>query len=418
MTLIANPHFLTLPPEIREHIYRLILNPAANRLFEADEYTDYNYKSALQLLRVNTQIYHESRKIFRDLNVFVRVETPWPEAQDHVAFEGHTPILMKKERAARFKDHSLSVIIDAPQSPIQDAEREYFVILLDDLPKFTKTWFYADLSHPGLNHFLRLTLRLRDPYSPSWEEPHLPKWLQRQLIMPFGMVKNLREVTLTSSPIKPFSAIDRDLRADQAIPYESAEACLRSALRWKQEGTTSLTAGRCHEALSHFSSAWEAIHVIVAGRTRHIHADAFFGHQLREAPFVGKNGQSERLMIRVQLVSLTVKTYLALENWSEAAFWGMRSINMLREAMGVEDENAVIEPRDEAVLGFPAADSMGQVYLGTATAYRELGDWARARRLLNVAAVYLPEKEEVRREVQRVTVGDGTPNDVDLHMDG
>ena len=96
---------LTLPPEIREYVYRLILNPDANRLFEPDEYTDYDYSDALVLFKINRQIYSEARKIFRDLNIFVRIETPWPEAREHVRFAGHTPILMQDERAARFTGH-------------------------------------------------------------------------------------------------------------------------------------------------------------------------------------------------------------------------------------------------------------------------------------------------------------------------
>ena len=75
---------LTLPPEIRESIYRLILTPDANRLSDPDEYINYDYSAAFVLFKLNHQIYLEARKVFRDLNVFVRIETPWPEAQAHV----------------------------------------------------------------------------------------------------------------------------------------------------------------------------------------------------------------------------------------------------------------------------------------------------------------------------------------------
>jgi hypothetical protein len=331
MTQDMKPTFLTLPPEIREDIYRLILNPSANRLYEPDEYTDYDYKPAFVLFKINHQIHVEARKVFRDLNVFVRIETPWPEAKDHVHFEGHVPVLVKNERAARFNSHSMSVKIDAPQSPMQNTETETFVILLDDLEKFTKTWFYADLSHPGLNKFLRLRLSLRDPYTPDWDEKLLPKWLQRKLLMPFALVKDLKELIVTGDP-KPFASIESELRAAQDVPPESAEYCLREATRLKLEGNGELAAGKYQAALKRYNEAWEAMHVVVKGRQRHIHGDAFFGRELCEPPFEGKNGQRERLVLRVQLVANTCQVYLKMRDWEETIFWGMRSINMLREA--------------------------------------------------------------------------------------
>ena len=304
---------------------------------------------------------------------------------------------MKKERAQRFKGHSMSVVIDAPQSSMQDSESEFFVILLDDLEKFTKTWFYADLSHPGLNRFLRLTLQLRDPYTPAWDEKRMPKWLQQKLLGPFGMVKDLRELVVQGNP-KPFASVEKELRELQAVPHESAEYCLREATRKKVEGNAELNAGNYTAALKLYAEAWEAMHVVVKGRQRHIHADAFFGRELTEEPFQGKNGQAERLILRVQLVANTTLTYLKMQDWEEARFWGMRSIRMLREAMGA-DERHEIAAEDEAVLGFPAADQMGKIYYRTALAFKELGDKTEARKLLRVASVYLPQDQSVRREL-------------------
>lgn len=290
----------------------------------------------------------------------------------------------------------MSVLIDAPQSPMQNTETETFVILLDDLEKFTKTWFYADLSHPGLNRFLRLSLKLRDPYTPEWEEKRMPKWVQRQLLMPFGMVKDLRELVVEGDP-KPLASIDKELRETQAVPHQSPEHCLQEATRFKAEGNNELTAGRYHAALERYSKAWEAIHIVIKGRRRHIHADAFFSRELHGSPYEGKNGQSERLIVRVQLVANTCLVHLKLEDWDEAAFWGMRTIGMLREAMGA-DERHEIPAEDEAVLGFPAADQMGKIYYRTALAYKEMGDRAKARKLLRVASVYLPRDESVKKE--------------------
>ncbi|KAK8108698.1 hypothetical protein PG984_014499 [Apiospora sp. TS-2023a] len=396
--------FLTLPPEIREEIYRIILHPDANRLAGRDDYTDYDYRPALVLFRLSTQIYWEARRIFRDLNVFVRIETPWPEAHHHVAFEGHVPILMKHERAARFQGHSLAVAIGAPHTLMQEAEPQHFVILLDDLDKFATTWRYADLTNPGLNGYLTLTLQLRDPhFAPELcDEPRaVPKWRQRQLLLPFGAVKGLRETVVTSDPTttaKPFFSVENELRAAQQIPHASPAACLAETTRLKNEGTKELSAGNYHAALALYTRAWEAMHVVVKGRQRHVHAEAFFAGELREEPYVGKNGQLERLVLRVQLVANTVLAYLKLEDWDEARFWGMRTITTMRSSIGAHDRHD-LAPEDEAVMGFPAAAPLGRIYYRTALAYKELGQKAEARRLLRVAAVYMPTDKSVQKEI-------------------
>jgi hypothetical protein len=389
--------FLTIPPEIRELIYANILHPDVNRVYYEDEYSSYDYAAALVLFKLNRQIYIESRKVFRDLNIFVRVETPWPEAQQHVALEGHVPILVSRGKAQRFNNHSLSVAIDAPDHTNPNLDNQCFVMLLDDLPKFTRMWFYSDLSHPGLNRHLRLNLTLRDPYCPEWEEQRMSKSLQRRLLLPFGEVKNLMQ-TLTSGDLEPYRTLQDELKAEQAKPHQSPEYCLREATRLKLAGNEALKAGAYQKALQIYNDAWLAMHVVIKGRQRHIHADAFFGRELIEEPFRGKNGQSERLLLRVQLVANTCLVYLKLEEWETCVFWGMRTIDMLREAMGYDGRRS-IPPEDEAVLGFPAADQMGKIYYRTALAWKEMGDEGEARRLLRVAKVYLPRDEHVQREI-------------------
>ncbi|KXT13520.1 hypothetical protein AC579_4172 [Pseudocercospora musae] len=394
---LPRAHFLSIPPEIREEIYRLIFDPATNRTYDDDEYADYNFGPAFQLLKVNRQIYLEARKIFRDQNVFVRIETPWPEAQQHVALEGHVPILVTKEKAKAFQNYSLKINIDAPEHSSMDWDTQRFIILLDDLPAFTKMWYYADLTHPSLNVHLRLRLELRDPYAADWEEKRVARAIQKRMLLPFGEVKGLH-ATVIEGDLRPFKSIEEEMRKLQAVPHMSPEHCLREATRLKFEGNAELGKGNYQAALELYNEAWRAIHVVIKGRKRHIHADRFFGRELTEEPFKGKNGQAERLVLRVQLVANTCQVFLKLNRWDDCRFWGMRTINMLREAMGA-DERMSIPAEDEAVLGFPAADQMGKIYYRTAVAHKELGDESEARRLLRVAAIYLPRDENVKKEM-------------------
>lgn len=387
---------------MRELIYHELLRPAANRLHLEDDYTAYDYRPALVLFRLNRQIYHEARKVFRDVNTFVRIETPWPEAQQHVWDQGQVPIIVDGERAANFTGHVMTVSIDAAEVPLDSGDEQRFLILLDDLEKFTKMWYYSTLSHPGLNPRLRLTLRLNDPFTPSYEEKRIPRALQRKLLLPFGMVKGLLSIGITGDP-KPFPSIGTELKKLQSVPHAAPEQCLRDTLRLKQEGNEALKAERYESALQHYRDAWQAMHIVVTGSRRHIHADQFFNVELREAPFVGKNGQSERLVLRVQLVANTCLAYLKLGNYEQCAFWGMRSITMLREAMGADDQRD-IAPEDEAVVGFPATAEMGKIYYRTALAKKMLDEKSEARKLLRVAEIYLPRDKLIKDEIAAVAL--------------
>jgi len=393
---------LAVPAEIRELIYRIILHPDASRHHHEDEYTSYDYTPALVLFRINKQIYHESRKVFRDLNTFIRIETPWPEAQHHVSVEGHVPMIAYGVRAARFAGYSMRVRIDAPEVPMEIGDEQMFLVLLDDLTSFTKMWYYSNLSHPGLNPQLRLTLDLHDPFTPDYAEKRMLKGLQRKLILPFGQVRDLRDIIVTGNP-KPFPSIETEMREEQKKPQPSPEHCLREATRFKQLGNDELKKGNYQEALRIYNEAWLAIHVVIAGHKRHIHADRYFSRELREEPYIGKNGQTERLILRVQLVANTCQVFLKLHDYAECVFWGKRTITMLREAMGA-DVRQDISPEDEVVLGFPAADQMGKIYYRTAIALKELDDTDEARRLLRVAVKYLPRDRPVQEALSSVSL--------------
>jgi len=393
---------LSLPPEIRDQIYSIILHPNNNRITLSSEYSDYDYRAAFVLFRLNRQIYHEARDVFRKLNVFVRVETPWSEAVHHVNIAGHVPILVRGARADRFTDHSLHVLIEAQEvaAPGQ-GNMHSFVMLADDLPLFTKSWFYWDLSYPGMNQWLSMTLSLRDPYTPSWDERHVRREVQRRLLLPFGDVKSLRRCNVAGDP-KPQPKIAAELRELQAQRPPSPEKCLAECMRLKSEGNELLQKGEIHAALEIYRRAWLAIHIVIKGRQRHVHAEDFFGKELVEEPFAGKNGKLERMNLRIQLVANTCLAYLKLRDWEELKFWGMRTICLMRQATGANDNH--LTPEEEALLTFPSAVQVGKIYYRTAVAYKELGDRDQARRLLRVAQVYLPSDATVKKDLASVAI--------------
>lgn len=376
--------FLELPGEIRELIYHAVFRSYDNKHDSGGGYK--HYKFDLSLMRVNQQIYYESRKVFRHNNIFVSIETPWPEAQEHIRKDGYVPILITDEQAARFKNQHLSVVIDAPRYyAFQEARK--FIILVDDLPVFTEMWFYSDLTHPGLNTNLRLTLKLQDPYPLPFESRPIPKALQQKLLEPFGIVKGLHEVRVEG---EHYPSVEKVMRDGMDIPYKSAEECLEEAAKFKDEGNEALKAKKFKEAIQLYERAFLAIHIVCEGRRRSVWADEYFHRELQSGPNKGQHGQMIRLVLRVRLVANIVHAYLQMHDYEEARFWGKRSIDLMYDPLDVEN--------DGSVPNFVAAPEMGKIYYRTAMAYKALGDKIEAKRLLKFAVKYLPMDKIVRME--------------------
>jgi len=73
----------------------------------------------------------------------------------------------------------------------------------------------------------------------------------------------------------------------------------------------------------------------------------------------------------------------------------MRTINLMREAVGGEDE---------PLFSFPARSEMGKIYYRTGFACKMLGDAGEARRFLRIAALYLPNDEKVLEMLSSVSL--------------
>lgn len=266
---------------------------------------------------------------------------------------------------------------------------------MQDIAEFCQMWYYSALTYPGLNEHLRLTLTLRNPYVPTAEQASLPKALQQKLLEPFGIVKGLYELRVLG---EHDSSVEKALRDAIAVPYPTPEQCLEDATELKDAGNELLKKQQYLEAIEVYRKSFAKMHVVCRGRARSVWGDAFYQQDLRGGKFDGQNGATVRIDLRVRLVANIVLAYLKLEEWDEAHFWGMRSIMIMREAMGAEDGE------DQVVTSFVAADAMGKIYYRTALASKELGDKSEARKLLRVAAAYLPHDETIRKEQAAVAL--------------
>ncbi|PVH75253.1 hypothetical protein DL98DRAFT_602271 [Cadophora sp. DSE1049] len=318
--------------------------------------------------RTCRQIYTESREVFRRDNIFVSIQTPWPETQQHVAIDGFVPIVISGPKAQTFGDEHLRVIIESPLYETPHHPTRKFVILLDDLPLFTEMWHYSDLTNPGLNAHLRLTFNIRDPYQLSFEQRTIPKTLQRRPLEPFGVLKDLY---------------------DMAVPYPSVEKCLEESTPLRNAGNEALKMQEYHEALRLYREAFRHLMIICEGRRRSIWSGAYFQKQCVGGTFDWARWSDGSFRSTVAARFQPVMALLKLEDYEEAKFWGMRSINLMRGGMD----------GDEVMLGFEGAPEIGKIYYRTGVACGELGGVFGARDLMKIAAKYLPNDKIVQRDL-------------------
>ena len=76
----------------------------------------------------------------------------------------------------------------------------------------------------------------------------------------------------------------------------------------------------------------------------------------------------------------------------------MRTINTLRAAVGVAEDEGADRPEDELIFNFMSTDA-GKIYFRTAMAWKAMGERSESRKLLKVAALYLPTDRRVREEL-------------------
>ncbi|KAF3218884.1 hypothetical protein TWF191_008089 [Orbilia oligospora] len=388
------PTLLSIPAELRNQIYTYLLSPYNNREPLEDGSYIYEFFQSLVIFRINRQIYLESRKIFHQLNTFVKISTPWQQAKYHVALDGQVDILDDTFRAERFRLHTLSVQINAVY-PSPEAMEDPQAM-------------FSSVTMPYLNSHLILNIGLQDPYISSSPfpipgEPHVSKQKQSQLLQPFGQIKDLREFHINGN-ITVYPSIRKALKTEMEIPLDPPEKCLERGTELKDLGNEALMAGKYTEAIKLYNKAFHAIHIIINARTRRVYGDPFFDKIIRTpGPFKDQHAGQARIILRVRLVANTILAYLKLQDYDMALLTGMRTIRLMRASIGLDEDNGALDAAMEALSGFIASGEMGKIYFRTAMAYKALNRRMEAYKLLSVASVYLPNDKTIKQELEAST---------------
>lgn len=330
---MSTPTLLSIPREIRESIFSYLLLPSLTTIGVPKERPRQLRTFDLRLLRTCSQIYAEALSVFRRHNVFVRISTPFAEAEHWVSIHGSVPVVRTNGKAVTFSLHHLSCKIDPPRfSEPSSSPANSFVLLIEDLEAFTQHWFYTDVTNPGQNAHLRLTLDIKNPYAAAYDEDAMPIRLQRQLLEPFRLIKGLASFVVNGNHSK---SIEQEVRAEQAKPKRTPVECLEETTRLKDQGNAAFKEQKWDEALQLYIDAFAAMFIICEGRHRSVWGDAYFQGYISTGQYAGQASQQVRIMLRITLIANVIAVYLKMGDYSEAKFWGMRSIVLIRESMGM-----------------------------------------------------------------------------------
>jgi hypothetical protein len=262
-------------------------------------------------------------------------------------------------------------------------------------------WYYSALNYESLNQHLRTTLVLADPYN---EKKEIPLSMQKKLLLPFGNIKDLDSVLVLGYD----PGLDQELRRLMDIPYDSPQKCCEDATALLEAGDRAIVESRPSEALQLYTKSFHAIHILIDGRERRVLADHFFHHHIHDGRYKGQSGTTVRIILRIMLVSRFVNAYLKLHQYSEAAFWGMRSICIMRDTIGRDFEDFLAEitgMHDAGILYVRTSIAMHRLEEANAPdliTYYDTDGFGKSEKLLYTAGQFLKgdNRSLIKKELQ------------------
>ncbi len=384
---------LDLPGELRNRIYTKLLSSQCVKQSLNDGYARYDF--CLALFQANRQVYFEARKIFRQ-NVFVRITTPWREAEEHVAAEGRVPMLARGANADNFTAWHMTAVLGSPHYVYVSGNPSCsWIMCREDLDTFCKLWFRSNLGNPGLNQHITLDLKIQDPYQ---LDSYPSKTLQRSLLMPFGIVKGLDNLTVGGYKRE---SVEKDLRTAMAIPDPSPSECIENAVKHKNLGNVELYAANYKLAISEYEKAFESLYLDhnMHGERVAAQMSNFFNERLESGTYKGLNADAARNALSVQLTANTVLAYLNMQDWTMAYVWGSRAINYLSTV------------QTEPLSNIPPANSdRAKLYYRTALALKGMGRLAEAYSMLLIAAEFTPDDPMISKEIGQLEYLETSPS--------
>lgn len=313
MPVLAAPSkasFTSLPLELRNEIYGHLLLLQRTR------------RSGFQLaiLRTNGQIHSEALKIFRE-NKFVHFVTRYEQCVMQLlaskpVFAFATEQNLSFSYCSMFFNHADLDGRNCPKPP-------GYITVLESIPILCKTLSMRGFEVPGSLRKLHITIVLQNPHFPDRNYP-LPKSLQEQILMPFGILKGLNGLTVTGAKSELVGA---DLKAAMADPAPTATCFLKEASALKDAGDAACNAGDHHQAIRKYHEAFEAMHISVGDNSIDVHLHQYYGNaKLERNVFASQRGDLVRHQLGSRLSWNLTQAYMKLGSWRKAHLWANRAV--------------------------------------------------------------------------------------------
>lgn len=380
---------LGLPLEIRESIFDHILQPNLRQ----KQYNRPHYVFDIALFRVCSQISQEAQSVFTRKYHIILFRSNSSVVGD-MAAQNAVPVVKIGPKAGLCRNHIMKVTVSytGVGTSADKTDKHLTAILLKDLPKFCKAWFYWY----GKNSLWekKITIEFNDNGSAIFANGKLPIHIQEKLLLPFGILC-LKDCTKIKGQWHDQS-VEHTLRemieSPEATPLERLKKCENI----KDSGNQALTSGNYQKALDFYIQALDEIFVVCSGRNRLDTRKSYFDILLNDDHFPSQNGMEIYFLLRAKLAANILKTYLNMKNTHEALFWGLRAIDTMHEYQA--------NYNDRLAMGTPANDAVGRIFYRTGLAAKDLGDKSEARHLFRIAVDYFPGDEQIKRDLASVAL--------------
>ncbi|KAG8526032.1 uncharacterized protein KY384_000794 [Bacidia gigantensis] len=421
-------------------------SPTSNHLL-----TGPNYTYPIPLFLLSRQIHTETLPLFRSLNRFVKISTPWSEAIRHINSEGGVGVVAIGSQATDFQNFHLRVLISTAMVPgmgTTDPENYDMITEMGELEGFVRTWGFSHLnSARHLNPHLVLRVDLKEPYprqstGQAAKQKGLDVALQTRLLSPFGKLKDLNQMLFDfhGRPFFEGGDVDEEVKEmvikEQAIPELTPEERIQRCKELGIEGEVCIGKKEYKQAIDCYLKAFEAVHIYhtESGRKREVHCDSYYAVELRDGDYRGQFGHLVRIMLRISLVARVMDAFIKLQEWEDALFWGRRSISTFKSSLqsqSQENADPEIYPerhvvhatrkvdsmwlidgywetfmREAKAMQFAGKPDMGLIFYRTAIAGREVRrkDDEEVRACMDAAEAFRPEDPLVKVEAKAMAL--------------
>ncbi|KAI9719592.1 MAG: hypothetical protein M1812_003363 [Candelaria pacifica] len=368
------PHFLQLPGELRNRIYRLLLTSKEVKRTVKNGAPIYEFTPSI--LGVNRQIHDEALGILYFENTFIGITATCLPLRKSVTENFLPRISMRSSITSHtFPPQALQVQLSCGPVLTRNTNTFELLIVLEDLPAFcAMLWMCCsvckDLGRNGV-------IDLRIPYS------YPPKLIdeQRQLLLPFRRIHSFREVNITGT-VNP--SLSRALvTAITGSRTFVAKQIVDAVLRLDREVNAAALAGDFPTGLFKSRQAFATLMEVMHPRFRGSHS-LLLTNVVLGGPFHGKQFFLITVELGFKMVMTLVFMYIEMEKYEKAHALAKHTLERIQHRFR------------------PSKENVGKLILFQGVASEYMMELERAEKEFNYALVFIPNEHRIIQRLVNV----------------